>query len=248
MKKLIFLFTALALALVFSAFAQTGGKMMVKIEKGETAKNIHLRVANLQYMRTRVAILDMEGKYWYTDYVWRENAHAVNLNIQGMPEGDYVLEVKNRDNRYLQTFSAGMNDLAFFKEIPAKAAKKSYATLASFNPDDKSKLITYFTDKGSQLLGVQLANLQNQPALIRLVAFDAGIMLSKQVSGVQGYTEKWNLKGMANADYCLYVRSGDANVVLFFKLNGDVIELQNIQRLDFPAIIEAPVDEILSAN
>lgn len=248
MKKLIFLFTTMALALVFSGFAQTGGKMIVKIERGETAKNIHLQLANLQHLRTGVAILDMEGKYWFNEYVWSEKGYAANLNLRGMPAGDYVFEIKNKDNRYLQAFSIGTNDLAFFKEMPAEKPAKSFAKLASLNPDDKGKLITHFTDEGNSTLGVQLANLQHNPALVRMVAFDAGTMLSKRVAGVQGYAEKWNLTGLASANYLLYVRSGDANVVLFFQLNGDKIELQNIQRLDFPANIEAPADEILSAN
>jgi hypothetical protein len=54
------------------------GKMIVKTEKGETAKNIHLRLANLQNMCTNLALQDMNGNYWFTNYVWRENGYAVN--------------------------------------------------------------------------------------------------------------------------------------------------------------------------
>lgn len=245
MKKLIFLFTSVALALIFSAFTGTGGKMIVKIEKGESAKTIRLQLANLQDLRTCITIQDMEGIHWFDNYVWGEKGYAVNLNTQGMPEGDYFFEIKNRDNRHVQAFSIGKNDIAFFKEQPATAREKSIARFASLNINEKSKLITYFTDEGNHKLGVQLANLQYQPALLRMVSLETGTMLTKEIAGVEGYAAKWNMEGMGDTDYLLYVRSGDANVVVFFQLNKNRLEMQSIQRFEHPVIRRTKGNDII---
>jgi len=235
MKKYIILFATVVLAVVFSAFSGTGGKMVVKITKGETAKNIHLQLANLQDLRTCVALQDMDGKFWYKEYVWKEKGYAVNLNLKGMPEGDYLFEIKNRDNRHIQAFSIGANDIAFFKEQPGGEVEKGIARLVSYHPNNKGKLVTHFTDAGDKTLGVQLANLQLKPVILRMVSFETGTVLNKEVTGQHGYAEKWDMEGMASTDYFFYVRSSDASVLMIFKLKGSKIELKGIQRLERPA-------------
>jgi hypothetical protein len=176
-----------------------------------------------------------------------KTATPSTLNLQGMPEGDYLLEIKNRDNRHIQAFSISANDIAFFKEQPGSGTeRKGIAQLVSCHPKAKGKLVTHFTVAGDRTLGVQLANLQMKPTILRMVSFETGTMLNKEVAGQHGYAEKWNMEGMADADYFFYVRSVDASVLMYFQLDGNRVELKGIQRLERPSVVPLREKEVVS--
>ena len=245
MKKHIIFIIIWALAGAF-AFA-SGGDVIVKIEKGDRLKTVNVQLANLQNQRTEVAIQDVDGKLWFSNYVWNEIGYAAKLNLNGLPNGDYILFVANRKGLWTQAFSMTPEDLAFF-EKPAKTNVKAIASLVSYRVDERGKLITHFTEEGRMTLGVQLANLQGRPAEVSIVTVGYGSVYSKTVKGQIGYAHPINLEGITSGDYFLYVRSGDATVVQFFTIKNNELTLKGIQRLERPRYTPPVTDGVISGR
>jgi hypothetical protein len=247
MKKYLIFLAAFVLATGFNLFAGNGN-MIVKIEKGEQVKTIDLRIANLQGLRTNIVLEDMNGAVWFDEYAWGESGYAKKLNLNGMPNGDYVLYVKNSDDFHAQAFTVGTADIAFFKEQMEAKRGNVYAHLVAFDLGDRGSLITHFNAVGEQTLSVRLANFQKRPAIIELMGLKGGVQLRENAIGENGYAKRWNLSGLGNGEYVTYVRTLDTTVALFFRLNENHIELLQLQRTERPMIGDTPAMEIISAR
>ena len=97
------------------AAAPPGAQLIVRFEKGVAPNTIQVQVANLQKTRTRIAIQDLSGKVWYSEYVVKEDGYAKNLNLSGMPEGQYVVFVKNARTQCSKTFRYAAGEIVFFE-------------------------------------------------------------------------------------------------------------------------------------
>ena len=247
MKKYLIFLAAFVLATGFNAFAGSG-RMIVKIEKGESAKTINLHIANLQDLRTNIVLEDMNGAVWLDEYAWGETGYAKKLNLNGMPNGDYVLYVKNSEDFHAQAFTVGAADIAFFKEQMEAKRGNVYAHFATFDLGDKGTLITHFNGVGEQTLAIRLANFQKMPATIELMGLSSGVQLEENAIGENGYAKRWNMTGLSNGEYVTYVRTLDTTVALFFRLNENSVELLQLQRMERPVNAETPAMEIISAR
>lgn len=247
MKKYLIFLAAFVLATGFNAFAGSG-KMIVKIEKGENAKTINLRIANLQNLLTNIVLEDMNGAVWFDEYAWGETGYAKKLNLNGMPNGDYVLYVKNREDFHAQAFNVGAVGIAFFKEQMEAKRGNVYAHFATVDLDGKGSLIAHFNAVGDQTLAVRLANFQKRPATIELMGLSSGVQLSEYTIGENGYAKQWNMTGLGNGEYVTYVRTLDTTIALFFRLNENSVELLQLQRMERQINAETPAMEIISAR
>jgi predicted peptidase len=205
-------------------------KMIVKIEKGDEAKTIKLYVANLLDQRTEVSLQDMDGKIWFSEYVWNEAGFAKKLNLNEMPEGNYLFFVLNKNGKFVQMLSLGENEVDFFRSVPAFAGKKAVAVYASYNTRKRGQLITYITQPGKHTIGVQLANLEEKTANLQINAVGESIAYDETVSGKHGYAKLLNTEGMLPGNYYLYVKTDKTTFVQFFKLTKEGVMFEEAQQ------------------
>ncbi len=233
-KYLIFLLAwALASAFTFATGNDKGEDMIVKIEKGDVSKTVIVRLSNLEKLATEVVVQDAEGGVWYSEWVRREAGYATKMNLKSVPHGDYLLFVRNEAGLWAQAFTMSDNDIAFFEKKSIASDKKGVAVLASFSEGEKGRLIAKFADMGGLNLGLRLANLQEQPATIRIVTLGEGSIYSKVVENENGFVRTLDLTGADNGGYCLYIHTVEATVMQFFTVTGenDVV-LGELQRLE----------------
>jgi hypothetical protein len=159
--------------------------------------------------------------------------YTLGVDLEGMPEGDYLFEIKNKTNRVLRGLSIGMENIAIFDSEAGTTINTPVAkvSLTNHSKDSSPKLIAYFTQNGWQRIGIQLANLMQKDAQVQLVSFDSGVMFRKMVTGVHSFAETWNMTAMPRTDFFLYVNTNNESILVFMKLKNSKVEIANIQKL-----------------
>ncbi|MEZ4959432.1 MAG: hypothetical protein R2830_06430 [Saprospiraceae bacterium] len=244
-KRIIFLIGWALISAVTFAF---GGNVIVKIEKGIVEKTITVQLANLQNQRTQIAIQGVDGALLFSEYVKRETGYATRLNLNGMPNGDYVLFIANRSGTWAQAFSMTPEDIVLFETPAAKANANSVASLVSYDMGGKGKLITHFSTEGDLSLGVQLANLRGYSTELSIVTLGSGFVFGTTFSGQNGFARWFNLAGANDGTYFFYVKAVDATVLQFFTISDGKIGKGVIQRMEKPLETPAQVKDELSGS
>lgn len=229
-KKYVFL-TALVLAAVsiFAAVYFYNSDLIVRIKKGIEGKTIEVQLANLQGERTHVAVQDMEGKMWFSEYVWKEDGYAKKLKMTTLPEGHYLCFVNNAKGLFTQTFLAGVDDVAFFGESNADYVGKNQLIYTG----NERAAMARITPEGFSTVGLQLANLQGEFTRIQLNTLGEAIAYEKSFSNQPAYAEKINLDGLAKGQYFLYVKIGEAGLIQFMDWTKDGLKLGKQEMFDF---------------
>lgn len=232
MKNLMHLTSALLLTMAtwFTAAATTTPPMIIRISQGEPAKSIDVQLANLQRQRTQIAIQDVNGKLWYSEFCEKEDGYAKRLNLDGMPEGQYVCFVKNRRGHSTRAFRLNANDLSFFETPGSSNLGDNHRV---YTGAARASIVRIGADE-TNVIHLQLANLQQQNALIRLNALGEGVAFEQKVQGQSGYAQKINLTGMIPGAYFLYLKAGNAAMIQHFNLDAEGIELGKLEQLDQP--------------
>lgn len=238
MKKLIKIIPSFIflIALHFSAFANVNseqGNMIVRLQQ-QSPNILSLQVANLQDYRTQVAITDMNGKIWYSEYVWNKSGYSKNLNMDGMPTGDYVLFIQNKADRFTQVFSKIGLGLAFFET--ENQDTEALAVLTA-NKAAKGNVICRFSKSADQTIGIQLANLQQKNTTVQLNTLKSEPVLNEKINNENGYSKKFNVQEMDHGVYYFVVRTGQQVYVQFFQITRESVQLAPRQVMDKGAII-----------
>lgn len=232
MKKNKFMHGTAALLLTLStwlaAAATPAPKMIVRIAPGESVRSIDVQLANLQQQRTQIAIQDVNGKLWYSEFCEKEDGYAKRLNLGGMPEGHYICFVKNRRGQSAQAFRLSAGGLSFFEK---PAASNVGPDLRVYTGAARPCLVRIGND-GARSLQLQLANLQQQNLRVRLNALGEGVAFEQKIQGESGYAQKIDLNDMPAGTYFLYVKVGNADLIQHLGLGTDGIELGPLEILD----------------
>jgi hypothetical protein len=251
MKKFLVLLLVWAIVCpaTFASGNDKGEDMIVKIEKGNVPKSIIVRLSNLEKLTTEVVVQDAEGGVWYSEWIRREAGYATKMDLKSVPEGDYLLYVKNDAGVWAQGFNMEANEIAFFHKKSATLDKKSAAVFASYETGEKGKLIAHFTDKGEIGLGILLANLQKQPVTIRIVNMGVGSIYCSYVNDENGYARTLYLADADSGNYFIYVKTHDATILQFFSISPEgELTLGVAQRLEPYLETGLPHDEGVSGN
>ena len=204
--------------------------MIVRITKLND-HSINLQVANIQ-QRTEIKIVDLNGQPWFSTVVKKTNAYAKQLNLSAIPTGNYIVYVKNDDEKHIQAFAKSSEEIAFFESSDKPATNYAYAQLASNRTKTSQRLITRVSTDGDKKVEVQLANLMNKKTSVQ-VRFLTGVELVRdQVRGEAGYAKSFNCEGMTAGDYYVVVRTGKTTFLQFFMINEAGIFMEESQRLD----------------
>ena len=230
MKNLMHLTTALLLSMTtwFAAAATTTPQMIIRISQGKPAKSIDIQLANLQRQRTQIAIQDVNGKLWYSEFCEKEDGYAKRLNLDGIPEGQYVCFVKNRRGHSTQAFRLNANGLSFFETPGSSNAGEAHRV---YTGAARPSIVRIGADE-TNAIHLQLANLQQQNVLIRLNALGEGVAFEQKVQGERGYAQKINLTGMVPGAYFLYLKAGNAALIQHLNLSAEGIQFGKLEQLD----------------
>ena len=233
MKKYIILLIAWALIspAMFASGNDKGEKMIVKIEKGDLAGTVVLRLANLEKKSTQIAVQCTDGTIWFSKNIRRKSAFATKMDLRRLPVGDYVFFVRNGSSMHTQAFAVNNDGIAFFNK-PSENR-------------DGSALITQFTDMSDLSLGVKLANLQNRPATIQITMMGYDQVYDKTIRGENGFVKSFNMTGMSDGNYFVCVKSVDATVMQFFTIEESHLTLGDNQRLNRPKDIVVPEEIVI---
>lgn len=223
---------AILMMFAFALDASPVNRMIVKIEKGDDAAFINLRVANLQKVTTKIALFDVTGKSWYHEYVSDEDGYAKKVITAGMPNNDYILYVGNENGHYMQAFSIASEKIAFFEKTIPENLNRPIAQLVSYHSSEEGKLIAHLTKEENHSVGVLLANLKWKPTEIKIVRNTGEVILKEKVEDNIGYATKFNMKGMPDGAYFLYVEASDAKVVMVFTVKENRVKFYDTQRLE----------------
>lgn len=220
----------LCAAALFARPAAAASPMIARFTPAESAKTIDVQLANLQKQRTHVAIQDMQGKLWFSEYIDREDGYAKKLSLSGMPEGAYVCFVQNKSDRFTQAFRLDAAALVFFEPSDAR---NSGAGMLVHTGGSRPCIVRIGTGS-DQLIRLQMANVGQQNVLIRLNALGDGLAFEQKITGEQAYAQNLNLQGMAAGDYFLYLKIGEASLIQYVRLSSAGLQLEGIERLDGP--------------
>ena len=219
---------ALTIAALIVATAATENPEIIRITKGEAAKTIDIRLANLQQQITSVVLQDMDGKCWYSESIWNEDGYSKRLDLNGMPNGHYLCYVKNRGVFFTQSFRLDAMDLVFYE--PARAGNPG--TAFAVQTGSERPVVVRITNEATNTVRLQLANLQEQPTSVRLNILGEGIAYQQSVTGEQAFVKNINLSGMAAGAYFLYLNVGNASVIQFIECSPAGLRLGALQRLE----------------
>ncbi|MEM7102051.1 MAG: hypothetical protein AAF502_02895 [Bacteroidota bacterium] len=229
-------FIVLAIIMIsgFSAYAVNtpdSGKLIVKVEQTDIHA-LQLQLANLLDLRTEVRISDTSGKLWYKEVVKKETGFGKKFNLTIIPEGNYILSVKNEADSYLQAFAKNETVVAFFQDEVEYEKTKQMARLVSGNAASSYPLMTKINTTEDQAITLQLANLLQEIATIKLNKMRGSCQWAQTVENETGMTKKFSMESTANGEYYFLVHHKSTIVMQFFTVEDGDVQLGKFQRLD----------------
>lgn len=219
---------ALTIAILTVASAVAENPAIVRINKGEAAKTIDIQLANLRQHFTSVVLQDMEGKYWYSESIWNEDGYSKRLNLNDIPNGHYLCLVKNRGDLFTQSFRLDETDIVFSES----AGAGNPGTVFGVQTGSQRPALVRITAEGANTVRLQLANLQEQPALAQLNIPGDAVVYQQKVNGEQAFAKNINMDGMAAGMYFLYLTIGDAALIQFMEYSPAGVRLGALEHLD----------------
>ena len=215
--------------------------MIVRINKGKEAKTIEMQLANLEKQRTHIAIQDMEGKVWHSQYVWRKNGFVQRFNLNALPDGDYLCFVQNEKELFTRGLEMNPDDVAFFEMTDPADWGKSRLLYAGM---DKPSIVR-IAEAGSASLDVQVANLQRQYAIVQLHALGESVIFERNFKGKDAIAEKIHFNGVTPGHYFIYVKVGNASVMQMIEWSSGTIKLGNMEYNEHYAPIPVIPTEVI---
>ena len=105
---------SLALLLPLSAFAATPGNPHLRMDTKEVAgKVVRVQLVNLQQEAAQITLQEIDGSVLYEHTVRKHNGFNLDLNMAKLPEGRYVLTVKQDDTVRSQVIAISNGTMMF---------------------------------------------------------------------------------------------------------------------------------------
>ncbi len=217
------------IALITGAATRPADRMIVHITKGDAAKTIGVEIANLQHQCTRVAVLDLDGRCWFSELVTEADRYAKILNLSAIPNGDYYCYVGNAKGQYIQSFRIDGGSMAF----AAHSVSGNPGAAILFRTGYSARaVIARIDNTDHETVQLRLANLQQQDYRIRLNVAGGDVVYEEKVGGEYGFAQLFNMAGMAKGRYVMSVKSGAGLLIQHFDLNKTGIEWGVLERLE----------------
>lgn len=235
MKNVLLLIT-LSFAFGISLSAQND-PMIVNI-RPSAAQTIEVQLANLEKKRTGIAVQDVKGHTWFSEYAWNENGYNKAINMAGMPEGEYLMVIKKQNMIHTQAFTLTSKHLVLFEAAKKNLEDQAIAKLVSSdNMNTARNIIANITTASNNSIKVQLANLQGKQVVMNLHQIGNTSAMEDKVSGEKGYCKNWNLTGMPLGDYYLHVQTPAESFLYFLDYGKEGVMIKSKQHLESPSLL-----------
>ena len=108
---------SLALLLPLSSFAAAPTNPYLRMDTKEVSeKTVRIQLANLQQQAAEVTLENIDGKVMYEYTIRKHNGFNMDLDLAKLPEGRYILQVKQGDTIRTQIISIN-NGMMLFSQI-----------------------------------------------------------------------------------------------------------------------------------
>lgn len=97
----------------------TPAKLLLKVE-AVNESHLTLHLANLQQETTVLRILDFDGATYLRKTITEHNGYALDINLEDLPEGRYLLRVNQKDSQVDQVIFKGDGLLLVSQPKPSK--------------------------------------------------------------------------------------------------------------------------------
>lgn len=211
--------------------ASKGEQMIVHVTQ-ENQHSIKVQLANLEKKRTLVQIIDIQGKIWLSDYARGVNGYSKMLDLDEIPTGQYVLQVKNMHKRYIQVFTKIKGNVFFFEKENTTPRDRPIALFASNNPVPGDVLISRIKSNSEYTVDIQLANLLGATSTVQLKSIRGSIIYQEIIKGRNGYAKTINLQDVLPGEYYFLIQTSSLTQILFLTISKHGIELKERQKLD----------------
>ena len=201
MKNLRVIFLSVFFALMaYAISAQNTAGFTTSITGSENPEAVLIQLSGLDGERTQVHITNAKGFTAYREFIWNENNYGANFLMEGMPHGDYLVRIDNNSGQVLRAFNYDGEGIHLLgAEAPGS--------------DETGKLIARFDPvKKAPELEVRVANLKLRPFSFYLVRLNGAKFYSEELRGEFAYAKRFNLKGLEEGDYYIFVRAGETAV------------------------------------
>jgi hypothetical protein len=223
----------LATLLLYSLSLQAAGPpkadalLAVKVKQGATPKSLTLQFDDLKNEPVKVVIQDGNSRVWYSKKLAADKSANSQLDLSGIPSGNYILYASNRNGRFAKAFSFDFTGVVFFENALPDPEANGMALLTGGK--QKGKLVTYITQESDQALGLQLANLKEKAAKVSLIRAGEGLAYSENIRNVHAWAKRIKFEGMPRGAYFLYVETEEATIWQIFTLSKNGVHLGDAQ-------------------
>ncbi len=198
---------------------------IMRIEKSHLSQSIEVQLANLQQQTTRIALQDLEGTVWFSESVSKQNGYSKKLDLNGMPEGRYLCLVQHPEGRQARAFRLHQGEVQFFEQLEAG----NFGTPLLVHTGSARPCIVRMSTDGPKALRVQLTNLQQQDARIRISSVGGGAVFHTKISGEAGYAQNINLEGLEPGTYILDLKMHKTQLIRYIQVTANTIQLEQQQ-------------------
>lgn len=199
------------------------GAMIIRIDNANN-QSLSVQIANMQKQRTLISIVNMDGQRCFLEVVRKKNGFAKNFNLSNLPAGNYMVSIKSKIESYARLFEKSEKSITFFQTNEQYKNGDGQVILAGNKNAPGQSLITHFSKTDAQSVGVQLANLEGTKAEINLKFFSGAMVATDTVKGKNAYAKSFNLKGMSDGQYYMYIKTQGKTQVQFISIeDGKVV-------------------------
>ncbi|MEL6720186.1 MAG: hypothetical protein AAFP82_15855, partial [Bacteroidota bacterium] len=220
MQRIIWSVFTMILFLTSSIYAHpVDGKMLIRIQK-ESSLTVSVKLANLKKERTKISILDLEGKPWFSEYAWGKNGYAKQLNLEKLPVGIYMLVIRNKMKTHTQVLAKQNKQIIFFDSNRNENPK-----LAQLIADGNTAITASFSTSGIQGINIKIKNLKKLRTKIYLNDVN-GVLLAREVVKEQNeLAKRFNLKGLPHGTYFFTIQHKQLQMVQLVTIDEEGVQL-----------------------
>lgn len=212
------------LVLLAGAFAPPigPGNLEVCLKKVDNESTmVNVVVDNLRDKRTSITIVSVEGETWHRDFVWNEESYAASFDFVAVEPGDYIIYVANDREEVVMPIMVGDEEVDFINEPINRITSATEAKAASVY----GEMIVRFRPAEGKAVNVHAANLNRQLTKVRMSRIDGLPVYREEVNYEGAYAKRFELEGIADGEYFMYIGTPEAVAFKYLKVKGDKVTL-----------------------
>ncbi|GAB5553128.1 MAG: hypothetical protein Sapg2KO_27190 [Saprospiraceae bacterium] len=195
--------------------------VVIRLEQKEIG-HINLQLANLQRLSTKIQLLDLDGKLWFSKTVKGVNGYAKQYDLNTLPAGTYFFSVEHEKLNHQQLFQKleKSKALVFFQETVPNTQKMLAQFAKQTNKQDNSSLESVqMTAFGKQKVKLEVKSSTLSNSRIQLRSLGGTKIIEIKAPVEDAYAKVFNLEGLTPGDYYFLIESDATKVIQFMSFS-----------------------------